>query len=211
MNENISTPRVNSRSDYRIAALLGLLVVGMTGLSFAAVPLYQMFCQITGYGGTTQRATAVPTTSTDRAITVRFDSNVGPGLPWAFQPETREIKLNIGENRLGFFRVQNTSDKATTGTATFNVTPEGAGAYFSKVECFCFLEQTLEPGQSAELPVSFFIDPAILDDKDASKIQEITLSYTFFPTAKSAAVASTPSEASSGAVKQPLDLSKQGG
>ncbi|MBC8049115.1 MAG: cytochrome c oxidase assembly protein [Chitinophagales bacterium] len=201
----LNVNRKKSTSDWRVAAWLGLLVIAMTGLSFAAVPLYQMFCQITGYGGTTQRAASAPATATNRAVTVRFDANVAPGLPWAFQPETREIKLNIGENKLGFFRAQNTSGSTTIGTSTFNVTPEGAGSYFSKIECFCFQEQSLEPGQSVELPVSFFIDPAILDDKDARNIQEITLSYTFFPVAKSAAA---PQD---GAAKQPLDLSKQGG
>ncbi len=207
MIDNMSDTSRGNRSDNRVAALLGLLVVAMTGLSFAAVPLYRMFCQVTGYGGTTQRAVSAPAAATNRAIAVRFDANVGPGLPWTFQPETREIKLNIGENRLGFFRATNTSNQITAGTATFNVTPEGAGGYFSKIECFCFQEQRLEPGQSVELPVSFFIDPAILDDKDAKNIEEITLSYTFFPAAKSAAVSAPPS----GSAKQPLDLFKQDG
>jgi len=170
----------------RVVFWLVLLVAGMTALSFAAVPLYQLFCQVTGYGGTTQRAVQAPSQIVDRVMTVRLDANVAPGLPWSFRPETREITLKIGENQLGFYKAINLSQKTTVGTATFNVTPEIAGRYFNKIECFCFTEQSLQPGQAADMPVSFFIDPAILDDKDASYLEDITLSYTFFPVNKAA-------------------------
>jgi cytochrome c oxidase assembly protein subunit 11 len=173
---------------------LGLALAGvvglMIGLSFAAVPLYRMFCEVTGYGGTTQRASSAPAEVLDREITVAFDANVSSALDWDFVPEQPEIRLRIGENKLAFYRIVNRSDKTLTGTATFNVTPEIAGAYFNKLECFCFQEQTLGPGQSAELPVSFFIDPAIVQDRDAKRIDRITLSYTFFKTAKTAAAKS---------------------
>lgn len=197
------TPSTQANSsNVRVVTLLVLLVSAMTGLSFAAVPLYRLFCQVTGYGGTTQRAAEAPDTVIDRFVTVRLDANVAPGLAWAFQPETREIRLKIGENKLGFYRVANLSQQVTKGTATFNVTPEIVGSYFSKIECFCFQEQSLEAGQTAELPVSFFIDPAILDDKDAKSVTEITLSYTFFPLTKNA---------DAGAAQGSLDLSGKGG
>ncbi|MEJ2228592.1 MAG: cytochrome c oxidase assembly protein [Alphaproteobacteria bacterium] len=164
----------------RFGLWLFLLPVAMLGLSFAAVPFYRMFCQVTGYNGTTQRAAAAPTRVLDRTVTVRFDANISPALDWDFQPEQREIRLKIGENKLAFFRAINRSDKPLTGTATFNVTPEAVGGYFNKIQCFCFTRQTLAPGETAEMPVSFFIDPAIMDDPDARDFTEITLSYTFF-------------------------------
>lgn len=167
----------------RLALMLALLVAGMVGMSYAAVPLYQLFCQVTGFGGTTQRADRAPDTVTDTLVTVRFDANTAPNLNWSFQPISRQITLKIGENELAFYRVKNLSDHALTGTATFNVTPEIAGSYFNKIQCFCFQEQRLEPGESMEMPVSFFVDPSILDDPDAKSIREITLSYTFFPLA----------------------------
>jgi cytochrome c oxidase assembly protein subunit 11 len=167
----------------RLALMLALVVAGMVGLSYAAVPLYQLFCQVTGFGGTTQRAERAPDTVTDTLVTVRFDANTAPNLNWSFQPVSRQITLKIGENELAFYRVKNLSDRALTGTATFNVTPEIAGSYFNKIQCFCFEEQRLEPGESMEMPVSFFVDPSILDDPDANKVREITLSYTFFPLA----------------------------
>jgi cytochrome c oxidase assembly protein subunit 11 len=152
----------------------------MIGLSFAAVPLYRLFCQVTGYAGTTQRADAPSAQATDRVISIRFDANIASELKWSFQPVENRIDLRIGENRLAFYKAVNRTDTPLTGTATFNVTPELAGAYFNKVDCFCFTEQALGPGQEVDMPVSFFIDPAILDDPDARNIEEITLSYTFF-------------------------------
>ncbi len=156
----------------------------MGALTYAAVPLYQMFCQVTGFGGTTQRADAAPGVVLDRTITVRFDSNVAPGLAWKFEPVQRTIDVKLGQEMLAFYTATNTSDKPVTGTASFNVSPDSAGLHFKKVECFCFTEQTLQPGQSVEMPVSFFVDPEMVADRSAAWISEITLSYTFYPTDK---------------------------
>lgn len=168
------------------------LVVGMVGLSYAAVPLYDLFCRATGYGGTPQRAAAAPDTVSDRIVTVRFDTNTDPALPWSFQPEQRSVQVKVGENRLVFFRAVNNTDRSIVGRATFNVVPERAGRYFSKVQCFCFNEQRLDAGQSIEMPVSFFVAPEILTDRDGSHIHEITLSYTFFPATNQKSVEKTP-------------------
>jgi len=174
------------------------VVIGMVGLSYAAVPLYDLFCRATGYGGTPQRADAAPSTVSDRVVTVRFDTNTDRALPWSFQPEQRAVQVKIGENRLVFFRAVNNSDRSIVGHATFNVVPDRAGRYFSKIQCFCFTEQRLDAGQSVEMPVSFFIDPAILTDRDGDHIHEITLSYTFYPAVnqkaadKTSAVRSVP-------------------
>jgi cytochrome c oxidase assembly protein subunit 11 len=157
-------------------------VAGMIGLAYAAVPLYRIFCQVTGYGGTTQAADAGSEVVLDRMVTIRFDANTARGMAWNFQAEQRQMTLRIGETGLAFYRASNPTTKAITGTATFNVTPPQAGAYFNKIECFCFTEQTLEPGASADMPVSFFVDPAIVDDPDVASVGTITLSYTFFPT-----------------------------
>jgi cytochrome c oxidase assembly protein subunit 11 len=139
---------------------------------------------VTGYGGTTQRAEAGATQILDREITIRFDSNVSSELGWDFKPVEQMIRLKIGESRLAFFQAANRTSAPLTGTSTFNVTPEIAGSYFNKLECFCFTEQTLQAGQAVDMPVEFFIDPAIADDPDARNIQEITLSYTFFKVKK---------------------------
>jgi cytochrome c oxidase assembly protein subunit 11 len=187
----------------RLAAGLLLLTAVMVGLSFAAVPLYKLFCQVTGYAGTTQRADAAPTTVLDREILLRFDATVSTDLPWTFHPVQHTMRLKIGENSLGFYKAANNSSAPVTGTATFNVTPEIAGAYFNKIECFCFTEQTLQPGQSVDMPVSFFIDPAIADDPDAKDLREITLSYTFFKINKpDAAPAASPVK---GAASKPFE------
>lgn len=164
-----------------VALAMAGIVTGMLGLSYAAVPLYQLFCQVTGYGGTTQRAEQAPDTVLNRKIEVRFDANTGRGLGWNFRPVQRTIELKIGDSALAFYRAENVSNKRITGTATFNVTPEAAGSYFSKIECFCFTEQTLEAGASVDMPVTFFVDPEIVNDPEARNIKEITLSYTFFP------------------------------
>jgi cytochrome c oxidase assembly protein subunit 11 len=160
-----------------------VVVAGMLGLSYAAVPLYDMFCRVTGYGGTPARADAAPLEATAQRVTIRFDANVDPALPWAFQPDQRAIDVNIGENKLTFFTAENRGEEAVVGHATFNVIPERAARYFAKISCFCFTEQRLEPGQSIDMPVSFFVDPAILDDREVGGIGEITLSYTFFRSA----------------------------
>ncbi len=177
------------RRNLRVAVSMASLAVGMVGLSYAAVPLYQLFCQVTGYGGTTQRAERAPDTVLDRTITVRFDANVGRGMGWSFRPVQRQQVLKIGESSLAFYEAKNLTQRTLTGTATFNVSPQAAGSYFSKIECFCFTEQTLEPGARAEMPVTFFIDPDIVNDPEARNIQEITLSYTFFPVKESAEAA----------------------
>lgn len=175
-----------NRSHTATALMLAGIVAIMLALAFAAVPLYRMFCQTTGYGGTTQRAAAPPGAVSGRTVTVRFDANVAPGLPWRFEPVERQVELNIGENRLAFYRATNLSNRATAGTATFNVTPETAGAYFRKIQCFCFERQTLEAHQSADMPVSFFVDPGFIEDRDTKSFRDITLSYTFFPAPRQA-------------------------
>ncbi len=168
------------RKNARVGLTLAGVVIGMIGLSFATVPLYRLFCQVTGFGGTTQVAETVPQEVSDRVIAVRFNADVNDKLPWRFGPLQREVKVQVGENRLAFYQAQNISDRAVTGTATFNVTPLKAGQYFSKIACFCFTEQRLEPGQEIDMPVSFFVDPAILDDPELDDVNTITLSYTFF-------------------------------
>ena len=158
----------------------------MLALAYASVPLYQMFCRVTGYAGTTQRATAPSATILDRTITVRFDATVAPGLSWTFEPVERTQTLRIGETGLALYRATNTTGQPLTGTATYNVTPDQAGIFFNKLACFCFTEQTLEPGQSIDMPVSYFVDPAIAADDVARGFNTITLSYTFYPVTKPA-------------------------
>jgi cytochrome c oxidase assembly protein subunit 11 len=170
----------NARALRRTVLPLVLIVGGMTGLAFAAVPLYDMFCRVTGYGGTTQRADAGADRVLDRTITIRFDASTSSKLDWAFKPAQTSMKVRIGESALAVFEARNRSDNPVTGTATYNVTPEIAGYYFRKVQCFCFTKQRLEPGQHMDMPVSFFVDPEIVDDPDARNVDEITLSYTFF-------------------------------
>jgi cytochrome c oxidase assembly protein subunit 11 len=169
-----------------VAVTCAFVVLSMIGLSFAAVPLYRLYCQATGFAGTTQKAEKPSDVVLDRTITLHFDANVARDLTWHFEPVQRTIDVKIGENVLAFYRATNTSDRPLTGTAVFNVTPEAAGIHFNKVECFCFTEQTLEPGQSVDMPVSFFVDPAIVDDEDANNLLELTLSYTFFRSEASA-------------------------
>ncbi len=157
-----------------------VFVAGMVGLAFASVPLYRIFCQVTGFGGTPRIAAAKSVRIGERVITVRFDSNLASGMPWRFQPVKRQIDLRVGEQKLAFYRARNDSGETITGTATFNVTPAKAGYYFNKVDCFCFTEQTLAPGQEVDMPVSFFIDPDIVKDRNLDEVSQITLSYTFF-------------------------------
>jgi len=164
-----------------VGLLLAGLVVTMVGVSFAAVPLYRIFCQVTGYGGTTQSSDIAPATVLDQVMTVRFDSNVNRGLAWDFSPAEVSQEIKIGETGLAFYRATNLSDKVLVGTATFNVTPQAAGYYFTKIDCFCFTEQVLQPGETVDMPVTYFIDPEIVDDKNLTNVNTITLSYTFFP------------------------------
>jgi cytochrome c oxidase assembly protein subunit 11 len=171
-----------------LSCVAALLTMGAA--TWAAVPLYRMFCQVTGYGGTPMRADQAPTNVSDRTIIVRFDANVVPGMPWDFQPAQRTLELKIGENALAFYKAHNTSNETVKGTASFNVSPDNAGAFFAKIECFCFTEQTLKPGESIDMPVTFFVDPDIAENGDLDTIREITLSYTFY--------AQKPEESSNG-------------
>ena len=168
--------------------VLGVLALlsGMTLLVVYAVPLYDLFCRATGFGGTTQRAAAAPDAAAGRTMTVRFLANTNPNLPWRFQPEVESVRVAVGKRRLIAYSARNLDDSETTGIATFNVTPAKAGVYFTKIACFCFDEQTLKPGQSVSMPVSFFIDPAIAKDRNLRDVETITLSYTFFRAAGSA-------------------------
>jgi len=172
-----------NRAQLRTGLIAAFVAIGMVGLAYASVPLYRLFCQVTGFAGTTQRVaeSAVPTHPLAKTVSVRFDSNIAPGMPWTFKPVKTHETVKIGERRLVFFRATNNSDKPLTGTATFNVSPDTAGSYFMKIQCFCFTEQTLKPGQSIDMPVVYFVDPGIVDDPDGRRIEEITLSYTFFP------------------------------
>ncbi|MGH6926092.1 MAG: cytochrome c oxidase assembly protein [Propylenella sp.] len=165
-----------------LAVGLMAFVAGMVGLSYAAVPLYRIFCEVTGYGGATQRASAASDRTLERRIVVRFDGNVS-GLPWSLRPEVPQVELKLGETALVNFVAESTSGSATTGAATFNVQPSIAGVYFNKIECFCFTEQRLEPGERLEMPVQFFVSPEFADDRELLATRTITLSYTFFPVA----------------------------
>ncbi|MDG4717552.1 MULTISPECIES: cytochrome c oxidase assembly protein [Thalassospira] len=158
-----------------------VFVVGaMVGLAYASVPLYKLFCQVTGFGGTTQVATEAPVAVSERTIKVRFNADVNSGLQWQFKPEQREITVHLGEDNLAYYVAENMSVKPVTGQAVYNVTPLKAGQYFNKIACFCFDEQTLEPGQRVDMPVSFYVDPAIAEDINTQDVKTITLSYTFF-------------------------------
>ncbi|WP_439468736.1 cytochrome c oxidase assembly protein [Blastomonas fulva] len=183
MNAATLSPDVSRRN--RKAALLALCFAGgMLGMGYAAVPLYRIFCEATGFGGTTMKVseeTASAIAVTDKQIVVRFDSNVSSALPWRFKPENPTEKISIGARDMAAFVAENLSSKPVTGTATFNVTPVQAGRYFAKVQCFCFTEQTLQPGEKVRMPVIYYVDPAILTDPDTKDIEEITLSYTFYP------------------------------
>ena len=157
MTEQTENPKGSRRNGLIAAIGLGI-VFGMIGMAYASVPLYRIFCQVTGYGGTTQRAQSAGIEVLDQTIKVRFDANVSPGVNWDFRPNQREVELRIGETRQVGYTAHNNSTRTVTGTATFNVTPQSAGAYFNKIECFCFTEQTLKPGETADMPIVFFID-----------------------------------------------------
>jgi cytochrome c oxidase assembly protein subunit 11 len=188
---------LNAAKNMRVASMAAGLAAAMVGLAYASVPLYQAFCQATGFGGTTQRAQQAPAATADKYITVRFDANTADSLGWNFNPVQATMKVKIGEQYLAHYSATNLRNKEITGTAIFNVTPAEAGAYFNKIQCFCFTAQTLKSGETADLPVDFFVDPAILDDADSKAISEITLSYTFFEADKPTAVS---------AVEQPAKL-----
>jgi cytochrome c oxidase assembly protein subunit 11 len=169
-----------SRAKTATALLSVGVIAGMLGLTAAAVPLYDWFCRVTGYGGTTQVAEGAPVAASERMVKVRFNADKDPHLPWRFAPMQREVEVRLGEQHLAFYRAENHSDRPVVGSATFNVTPHKAGLYFSKLACFCFEEQVLQPGEAVEMPVSFYVDPAMLDDASTRDVGAITLSYTFF-------------------------------
>jgi cytochrome c oxidase assembly protein subunit 11 len=168
--------------DAAVAATCGFVVVLMVGASYAAVPLYNWFCRATGFNGTTQVATSAPSSAPlARKIAVRFDSNVAPGLPWKFEPEQTEIEVQIGQVVTVFYTVTNQAARTTAGQAAYNVAPLTVGAYFQKINCFCFTEQTMAAGEKREMPVVFYVDPALVEDHDNDGLNTITLSYTFYP------------------------------
>ena len=174
----------------RVAMLSGGVALAMLCLGFASVPLYRLFCQVTGFGGTTQRASesqAGAVKMASRTIAVRFDGNVEAGMPWRFGPDQITQEMRLGERKLAYYNAQNLSDRPITGIASFNVEPEYVARYFMKIQCFCFNLQTLQSGQKVTMPVNYYVDPAILDDPDASQVKQITLSYTFHVSADQSA------------------------
>ena len=168
------------RKNARMGRIVLGVVVGMVGLSFASVPLYSLFCNVTGFGGTTQTAKILPDTILDRQITIKFNADTAPNMPWIFQPEMREVILKIGQRGFTTFMAKNKNNTDVTGTAIYNVTPLKAGKYFHKIQCFCFDEQTLKPHEQVSMPVVFFVDPSIETDPNMDDVKVITLSYTFF-------------------------------
>jgi cytochrome c oxidase assembly protein subunit 11 len=193
MSVNPDIDRARQKNNRVVAAVCVAFFGGMVGMAYAAVPLYSLFCQVTGYGGTTQRTTQYSDRVLDRDITIRFDANTA-GIPWQFEPVARAMTIKIGETAQAHYTATNLSDKPVTGRATFNVTPELAGAYFNKVECFCFTDTTLKPGETLDMPVVFYVDPDIVDLPEMKDVKTITLSYTMFPTEGDKPVASAPVE-----------------
>ena len=184
MERDAASPKTKPRlgRDAVVASVCGLVVVLMVGASYAAVPFYDWFCRATGFNGTTQVAASAPTSGPlPRKIAVRFDANVGPGLPWKFEPEQTEIEIPIGQVVTVYYNVINQSARTTTGQAAYNVAPLTVGAYFQKINCFCFTDQTLSPGEKREMPVVFYVDPALASDAENDRLNTITLSYTFYP------------------------------
>ena len=179
-NLNVKEPK-KQRANLRVAIACTAFFCSMIGVAYAAVPLYKLFCQVTGFGGTTQIAEQATGEVLDRMVKVRFDANVSGGLPWRFKPITREVELQIGEVGQVSYEAKNVFTAPTYGRASFNVTPLAAGAYFNKMQCFCFTDTVLKPGETLDMPVVFFVDPAIADDHELDGLTTITLSYTFFP------------------------------
>lgn len=184
------TRRISNES--RTALALVGVVLTMGALAWAAVPFYNWFCKVTGFGGTTQVSQQAPDEVLDEIVRIRFDANVDPNLDWTFRPMQTRMDMKIGENGLAFYEAINNSDETITGTASYNVAPEVTGYYFDKIECFCFTEQTLAPGERIEMPVSFYVDPELVKDTDASWIRDITLSYTFHRTEPKQAALDVP-------------------
>ena len=186
MSSSETTSRLR-KAKRRTAIVSAVVVFAMTGAAFAAVPLYKRFCQLTGFDGTVRKAEAAPTQVLDKTLLIRFDANVR-GVPWDFAPDQTTQTVRIGKTGLAFFHVKNTSDRPVTAHAAYNVVPEASAKYFQKLQCFCFTDQTLQPGQSADFPVVYFVDPKYASDPDTKNQPDITLSYTFFPVGASAAV-----------------------
>jgi len=170
-----------SSKNRRVALMAASVFVGMIGMAYASVPLYRAFCQATGFNGTALRADAAPATATDKFINIRFDANAAGELGWAFAPKQNTMRVRIGEQNIAVFEARNNGSATNVGSAVYNISPPTAGAFFNKIQCFCFTRQTLKAGESAEFPVTFFVDPDILKDADGKLIPEITLSYTFYP------------------------------
>ena len=191
-----NSPQTTSsqRSNRVVVGTCLAFVGGMVGMAYAAVPLYDMFCRVTGYNGTTQRVEQASDVILDEKVKVTFDANTSGGLPWEFKPVQRDIDVRIGETVQVMYKAKNLSSKPTTGQATFNVTPMQAGAYFNKVQCFCFTETTLQPGEEMEMPVVFFVDPDIVKAVETKDIKTLTLSYTFYPREPSKPVAQVKTE-----------------
>lgn len=174
------TSRAPSNSVRTTLVACVLLGLGMVGLAYASVPLYRLFCQVTGFGGTPQRADQASSTITDRIVNIRFDANVAPGLKWKFTPEIPVMTVKVGETATGFFKITNLASEPVTGRAAYNVEPALVGSYFNKLQCFCFEDLTLKAGESLDVPVVFFVDPAVAQQRELDSMSEITLSYTFF-------------------------------
>ena len=169
-----------AQKNSRMAKVVLSIAVGMVGMAYAAVPLYDLFCKVTGYGGTTQEALYASDVVLDRTMKVRFSANLNHDMPWQFKPSQNSQTLQVGEQAIAYFEAYNPSDKVVAGTATYNVTPHKAGEYFAKIDCFCFTEQVLQPGERVQMPVVYFIDPLIDEDVNTDDVKEVTLSYTFF-------------------------------
>jgi cytochrome c oxidase assembly protein subunit 11 len=203
------TPRPSSsrasRRDLVIAASCGAFVALMVGAAYAAVPFYNWFCRTTGFAGTPQISKIRPAETLARKVTVRFDSNLNGGLPWKFEPEVNKIDLAIGDVATVYFKVTNESARPTTGQAAYNVTPPTVGAYFTKINCFCFTQQTLKPGESRDMAVVFYVDPVFAKDSDQDGVNTITLSYTFYPVRNPAPPEPSP-RGRSASLTQPLDV-----
>ena len=194
MSASYQNSQSSAVKKYRTLGFLLVLIMGMGVLSYASVPLYKLFCQVTGYGGTTQKVTSPSSQILERKIKIRFDANTKPTLDWNFQPVQTSMDISVGQNALAFYQAENTGKDPVVGTATFNVTPEKAGVYFNKIDCFCFVEQLLAPQEAVEMPVSFFIDPDIVNDPNLDDVTTITLSYTFFPSEDQSLVGKTKKE-----------------
>jgi len=180
MNQPAPRDKKNLRRDVIVAACCGVFVAMMVGAAYASVPLYTWFCKTTGFGGTTQVAERAPDQILGRQLSIRFDSNVAPGLPWRFEPEVNEVKVRIGEVTTVHYKVINQAAREITAQAGYNVSPPQVGGYFNKINCFCFTQQTLKAGETREMAVVFYVDPEIVKDRDQDDLNTITLSYTFY-------------------------------